>query len=334
MNNVFIIAEAGINHNGSIDIAIQLIDAAKKAGVDAVKFQTFRAEHLVSISAPKADYQKNNTTRDESQLEMLKKLELDADSHRILIDYCRKKDIEFLSSPFDLESVDLLNELKLETFKIPSGEITNIPYLRKIGSLNKQVIMSTGMADMKEVRDALDTLLIAGTNKEKITILHCNTEYPTVVEDVNLLAMLTLKKELGVEVGYSDHTLGIAVPIAAAALGAKIIEKHFTLNRNMDGPDHKASLEPAELKVMVSAIRDIEKALGNGVKKPSLSETRNKAITRKSIVALRDIKKGELLTEENMISKRPAIGISPIDWDTIINTSAKRDFQRDEIIEL
>lgn len=334
MNKVFIIAEAGVNHNGSIDIAKQLIDAAKNAGTDAVKFQTFRTENLVSIFAPKAEYQKNNTIKDESQFEMLKKVELDINSHRILIDYCRKKGLEFLSSPFDLESVELLNELGLEIFKIPSGEITNLPYLRRIGSLNKKVIMSTGMADMKEVKDALEILLDSGTKKENITVLHCNTEYPTAVEDVNLLAMLTLKKELKVEVGYSDHTLGKEIPIAAAALGARIIEKHFTLNRNMDGPDHKASLEPNELKAMVTAIRKIEKALGNGVKNPSPSEAKNKLTTRKSVVAQRKIKKGELLTEENIISKRPAVGINPMNWDSIINTSAKRDFRRDEIIEL
>jgi len=334
MNRVFIIAEAGVNHNGNIDIAKRMIDSAAVADVDAVKFQTFRAEYLASKSAPKAEYQKNSTLRAESQLEMLKKMELDIDSHRILIDYCKEKNIEFLSSPFDLESVDLLNDLGLETFKIPSGEITNLPYLRKIGKLKKQVIMSTGMADMKEVKDALGILIEAGTKKKDITVLHCNTEYPTAIEDVNLLAMLTMKKELGVEVGYSDHTLGIEVPIAAVALGAKVIEKHFTLDRNMEGPDHKASLEPARLGAMVRAIRDVEKALGGGIKNPSISELKNKAITRKSVVALRDIKKGELFTDENIIPKRPGTGISPMDWDSIINRRAKRDFQCDEMIEL
>lgn len=334
MNRVFIIAEAGVNHNGNIDIAKRMIDSAAVADVDAVKFQTFRAEYLVSKSAPKAEYQKNSTLRAESQLEMLKKMELDIDSHRILIDYCKEKNIEFLSSAFDLESVDLLNDLGLETFKIPSGEITNLPYLRKIGGLKKQVIMSTGMADMKEVKDALGILIEAGTKKKDITVLHCNTEYPTAIEDVNLLAMLTMKKELGVEVGYSDHTLGIEVPIAAVALGAKVIEKHFTLDRNMEGPDHKASLEPARLGAMVRAIRDVEKALGGGIKNPSVSELKNKAITRKSVVALRDIKKGELFTDENIIPKRPGMGISPMDWDSIINRRAKRDFQCDEMIEL
>jgi len=334
MNRVFIIAEAGVNHNGNIDIAKRMIDSAAVADVDAVKFQTFRAEYLASKSAPKAEYQKNSTLRAESQLEMLKKMELDIDSHRILIDYCKEKNIEFLSSPFDLESVDLLNDLGLETFKIPSGEITNLPYLRKIGKLKKQVIMSTGMADMKEVKDALGILIEAGTKKKDITVLHCNTEYPTTIEDVNLLAMLTMKKELGVEVGYSDHTLGIEVPIAAVALGAKVIEKHFTLDRNMEGPDHKASLEPARLGAMVRAIRNVEKALGGGIKNPSISELKNKAITRKSVVALRDIKKGELFTDENIIPKRPGTGISPMDWDSIINRRAKRDFQCDEMIEL
>lgn len=334
MSKVFIIAEAGVNHNGSIETARQLIDAAKEAGADAVKFQTFRTEYLVSLTAPKAEYQKNNAIKDEPQFAMLKKAELGISSHRALIDYCKRKNIEFLSSPFDLESIDLLHELGLETFKIPSGEITNLPYLRRLGSLKKEVILSTGMADIKEVSDALTALTDAGTNKENITILHCNTEYPTAFEDVNLLAMLSLKKEFDVTVGYSDHTLGIEIPIAAAALGARVIEKHFTLNRKLNGPDHKASLEPTELKNMVSAIRNIEKALGDGVKKPSLSEIKNKKITRKSIFALRDIKKGEILTEENIIPKRPAVGISPMNWDSIINTPAKRNFRRDETIEV
>ena len=248
--------------------------------------------------------------------------------------YLAKKAIEFLSSPFDLESVDLLNELGLETFKIPSGEITNLPYLRRIGSLKKKVIMSTGMANMKEAKDALNILVGIGTKKENITVLHCNTEYPTVVEDVNLLAMLTLKKEIGVEVGYSDHTLGMEVSIAAAALGARIIEKHFTLNRNMDGPDHKASLEPEQLESMVKAIRKVEKALGHGIKKPSKSEIKNRTSIRKSIVASRNISKGEVFAEENITAKRPAVALSPMEWDNVVGKVSKKSFKKDEAIEL
>jgi N,N'-diacetyllegionaminate synthase len=331
-HKTFIIAEAGVNHNGSIDIAKQLIEAAKDADVNAVKFQTFRAEHFVSISALKAEYQKNYTIESESQLEMLKKLELDVNSHRMLIEYCRKKNIEFLSSPFDLESVDLLYELGLETFKIPSGEITNLPYLRKIGKLKKKIILSTGMANLEEIENALNVLVNTGTPKEIITVLHCNTEYPTALEDVNLLAMLTMKTELDVEVGYSDHTLGIEIPIAAVALGASVIEKHFTLDKNMEGPDHKASLDPDELKQMVRAIRLIEKAMGDGIKKSSQSEQKNKPVVRKSIVAVKDISKGEVFTEENITTKRPGIGISPMMWDEVIGQRANKDYKQDDLI--
>lgn len=271
MDKVFIIAEAGINHNGKIELAYQLIDAAVEAGVDAVKFQTYKADKVISKYAEKAEYQLETTNSTESQLDMAKKLELSYDAFVELKKYCNNKEIVFLSSPFDLDSIDFLNQLGLETFKVPSGEITNLPYLRKLGALNKQVIMSTGMADLREVKDALDVLISSGTNKEKITIIHCNTEYPTPFEDVNLRTMLTIRDKLWVRVGYSDHTLGIEVPVAAVSLGAEVIEKHFTLDRNMEGPDHKASLEPDELKAMVQAIRNIEKALGDGVKRPSKS---------------------------------------------------------------
>jgi N,N'-diacetyllegionaminate synthase len=297
-DKTFIIAEAGVNHNGSLELAQKMIDAAVETGADAVKFQTFKAEKIVSRYAPKAKYQKKTTAAGESHLEMIKKLELDAADHQALIDYCKKKNIRFLSSPFDLESIDLLNELGLNIFKIPSGEITNLPYLRKIGALKKEIILSTGMADLGEIEDALDVLIKAGTARKNITVLHCNTEYPTPYEDVNLKAMETMGLAFpGIKVGYSDHTLGIEVPIAAVAMGATVIEKHFTLDKNMEGPDHKASLEPEELKAMVHAIRNIEKALGNGIKKPSPSELKNMPIARKSIVAARNIRKGELFTK-------------------------------------
>ncbi len=331
---VFIIAEAGVNHNGSVKIAKELINVAREAGADAVKFQTGKADKCISRFAPKAEYQKKSTGEGESQLQMARKSELDKETHQELINDCRKKGIMFLSTPFDLESIDLLNDLGLKTLKIPSGEITNLPYLRKIGSLRKKIIMSTGMANLEEIKAALDILTGSGTPKENITVLHCNTEYPTPFEDVNLLAMLTIKDAFKVNVGYSDHTLGIEVPIAAVALGASVIEKHFTLDRNMEGPDHKASLEPPELKAMVKAIRNIEKIFGDGIKKPSPSESKNKDIARKSIVAVREIKKGEILTEENITAKRPGIGVSPMEWDKIIGKVAKRYFERDEVIEL
>jgi N,N'-diacetyllegionaminate synthase len=330
----FIIAEAGVNHNGSIAIARRLIDIAKEAGADAVKFQTFKTEKLLSKTAPKAQYQSETTGKEGSQFEMLKKFELSLKAHRQLMSYCHKRKIVFLSTPFDLESIDLLNSLGLEILKIPSGEITNLPYLRKIGSLRKKIIISTGMADLKEIKGALKALMEAGTEKEDMIILHANTEYPTPIEDVNLNAMLTIRKTLKVKVGYSDHTLGIEVPIAAVALGAAVVEKHFTLDRKMEGPDHKASLEPHELKAMVKAIRNIEKALGDGIKKPSVSELKNKIIVRKSIVAARSINKDEILSEENITVKRPGVGISPMQWDKITGTKAKRNFAEDELIEI
>lgn len=334
MRSVFIIAEAGVNHNGSLEIAKKLIDAAKECGADAVKFQTFKTEKVVSKKAEKAEYQKQTTDAGESQFEMIKKLELDFNAHKELIKYCKEREIQFLSSPFDLDSIDLLDELGLDTFKIPSGEIINLPYLRKIGEFNKKVILSTGMADLGEIEDALDILIESGTDKENITILHCNTEYPTPFEDVNLKAMLTIKNAFNIKVGYSDHTKGIEVPIAAVALGAEVIEKHFTLDRNMEGPDHKASLEPDELKQMIDSIRNIEKALGNGIKKPSPSENKNKIVVRKSLMAKTYIKKGDIFTEENVGIKRPGNGISPMRWDEVIGKTAKKDFEEDEILEI
>ena len=330
--SVFIIAEAGVNHNGSIELAFKLIDAAVESGADAVKFQTFKAENLVSKNTQKAEYQKQTTNPLESQLDMLKKLELDVDVHKKLIKYCNAKGIMFLSSPFDHDSIDLLNELGLKIYKIPSGEITNLPYLRRIGSLAKQVILSTGVSTLKEVGDALAILVDSGTKKENITVLHANTMYPTPMEDVNLNAMKTIKKEFDVAVGYSDHTLGIEVGIAATAMGASVIEKHFTLDKTMDGPDHKASLEPAELKAMVGAIRNIEKALGNSEKKPSPSESVNIKVVRKSIFANQNIKKCDLLTDKNIAVKRPGGGISPMQWDKIIGTTSSKDYNADELI--
>jgi len=331
--SVFIIAEAGVNHNGSIELAKKLIDVAVEAGVDAVKFQTFKAENLVSKDAQKAKYQQENMQdSNSSQFNMLKKLELDTDTHKRLMLYCKQRDIMFLSTPFDLESIKLLDDLGLEIFKIPSGEITNLPYLRDIGALNKRVILSTGMADIGEIEDALDILIEAGTKRENITILHANTMYPTPIEDVNLRAMVTIGKTFDIAYGYSDHTLGIAVPIGAVAMGANIIEKHFTLDKTMEGPDHKASLEPRELKAMVEAIRDIEVALGSSIKKPTPSERPNIEIARKSIVTNCDIKKGEILDESNLATKRPAKGISPMRWDEIIGTIAYKDYREDELI--
>lgn len=330
---VLIIAEAGVNHNGDINLAKKLIDAAANAGVDYVKFQTFNSKKLVSKNAEKATYQKENTQNEtESQLAMLQKLELSKEVHYELIEYCKAKKIKFLSTGFDLESIQFLNDLNIDLFKVPSGEITNLPYLRIIGGLKKPVIISTGMADMKEIEDALQVVLKSGTNLNNVTILHCNTEYPTPMIDVNLKAMLSIKEKFNVAIGYSDHTLGIEIPIAAVALGAKIIEKHFTLDNTMEGPDHKASLNPIELKAMVDAIRNIEVALGSGIKTPSPSETKNKPIARKSLVANKDIKKGTIFTQENITIKRPGTGISPMLWDTYIGKKATKDYQEDDLI--
>ena len=332
MKRAFIIAEAGVNHNGSIDLAKRLIDKASEAGADAVKFQSFKAEKLVTKSARKAEYQEETTGVEESQFQMIKKLELDYEKHQELMDYCKSKNIIFLSSPFDLESIELLNNLGLEIFKIPSGEITNLPYLRKIGLLKKKVILSTGMSTLGDIEKALEILRESGT--EDITILHCNTEYPTPMKDVNLLAMNTIREAFKVEVGYSDHTLGIEVPIAAVTLGATVIEKHFTLDKNMEGPDHGASLEPNELKEMVISIRNIEMALGDGIKRLTESETKNINMARKSIVAGKAIKKGETFTEENLEIKRPGDGISPMNLDEVIGKVAGRDFEEDELIQI
>lgn len=333
MNRIFVIAEAGVNHNGSMETAKRMIDAAADAGADAVKFQTFRTESLVRKDARKAAYQqKNAADQQESQYEMLKKLELTGEMHRDLMNYCRARGIMFLSTPFDIDSIRMLIDYGIDILKVPSGEVTNYPYLREIGRTGRPVIMSTGMCGLEEVKEAVRTMQESGS--EAITLLHCNTEYPTPMKDVNLRAMCTLRDELHLPVGYSDHTLGIEVPVAAAALGAVVIEKHFTLDRSMEGPDHKASLEPEELKKMVRAVRNIGSALGDGIKKPSPSELKNRDVARKSIVAKRDIRKGEVFTEENLTAKRPGNGISPMRWNDVIGLTADRDYGRDEMIEL
>lgn len=331
MMGVYIIAEAGVNHNGSFDLACKLVDAAKSAGVDCIKFQTFKSKNLVSHTAQKADYQKN-TTGDGSQVDMLKKLELSYDEFIALKKYCDKVGITFLSTPFDFDSIDFLNSIDMPFWKIPSGEITNLPYLLALARTGKPVVMSTGMCEMEEIEAAIKVLRENGI--KDIKLLHCNTEYPTPFEDVNLRAMQTMRDAFGLEVGYSDHTKGIEVPVAAVAMGASVIEKHFTLDRNMEGPDHKASLEPGELAAMVSSIRHIEKALGNGDKTPSPSEQKNISIARKSIVAKKLIKAGDEFTEENITVKRPGSGISPMKWFEVLGTKATRDFQEDELIEL
>ena len=329
--SVYIIAEAGVNHNGDINLAYQLVDAAKAAGVDCIKFQTFKSENLVSHTAQKAEYQKA-ATGDSSQQDMLKQLELSFDEFVSLKEYCDRKGICFLSTPFDFESIEFLNSIDMPFWKIPSGEVTNYPYLVALAKSGKPVVMSTGMCEMQEIEDAIAVLRENGTSD--IKLLHCNTEYPTPYEDVNLRAMKTLRDAFGVEVGYSDHTKGIEVPIAAVAMGASVIEKHFTLDRNMEGPDHKASLEPQELKQMVDSIRHIEAALGSGDKRPSPSEKKNMAVARKSIVAAKRIKAGDILTEENITVKRPGNGICPMRWKEVLGTRAVRDFEEDELIEI
>lgn len=335
MNRVLIIAEAGVNHNGSMEIAKKLIDAAAIAGVDYVKFQTFNADRLASKNAKKAVYQqKNMNNTDDSQYAMLKKLELSQTQHIELINYCNEKGVKFFSTAFDLDSIDLLSSLNLGFWKIPSGEITNYPYLKRIALKQQPVILSTGMCEMIDIENALSVLLKFGLSKEQITILHCNTEYPTPMEDVNLNAMKTIADKFGVKVGYSDHTRGIEVPIAAVALGSTIIEKHFTLDRLMEGPDHTASLEPDELKAMVNAIRNIEKALGSVDKIISTSEQKNIAVARKSIVAAIEISEGELFTEDNLTVKRPGTGVSPMLWESIVGRVAKKQYHPDDLIEL
>ena len=333
---VIIIAEAGVNHNGDMDLAKALIDAAADAGVDYVKFQTFSAEKLVSKDAKKADYQSRNIGDDnDSQFEMLKSLELSPEQHLELIAYCNEHGLSFFSTAFDLDSLQFLHDIGLKMVKIPSGELTNLPYLELAAKLFESVILSTGMATMEEINAAVDVFINNGIAKDQITILHCNTEYPTPYEDVNLKAMLHIQMELKTEIGYSDHTLGIEVPIAAVALGAKVIEKHFTLDRNLPGPDHRASLEPEELKAMVQSIRNIELAIsGTGFKEPSTSELKNIIVGRKSIVAKKDIKKGDIFTVDNITSKRPGGGLSPMLWHKILGQVAKKNFNLDEFITL
>ena len=333
-NKVIIIAEAGVNHNGNYDLAKRMVDAAKESGADYIKFQTAVPELVISKFAEKAEYQKENTGDGQSQLEMCKKIHLNLSDYKPLKAYCDEVGIKFLSTPFDLVSIDVLTELNMDFFKIPSGEITNLPYLRKIARTGTPVILSTGMSTIEEIHDALNVLYKNGLSKEKITILHANTEYPTPMKDVNLNAMKTIADEFNVKVGYSDHTLGVEVPVAAIALGATVIEKHFTLDKNMDGPDQKASLEPHELKLMVQSIRNIESALGNRTKMASESESKNIAIARKSIVASQDIKKGDFFTEENITVKRPGNGISPMLWDDVLGKKAMHDFNEDELIEI
>lgn len=335
-DHTLIIAEAGVNHNGSIELAKKLVEKAKEAGADYIKFQTFKASKLVTKAAKQAEYQQSNIgEQEDSQYQMLKKLELSPEKHEVLIDYCCQLGIKFFSTAFDFDSIEYLHSLNLGLWKIPSGEVTDFPFLKRIAAYNEKTILSTGMCDMQDVRNAVETLYKNGLSKENLILLHCNTEYPTPFEDVNLKAMDALRKEFGVEVGYSDHTKGIEVPIAAVALGATVIEKHFTLDRTLPGPDHKASLEPDELKAMVKAIRNIEKAVsGDGKKHISESERKNIAIARKSIVAACDIKIGETFTEENLAVKRPGNGISPMRWEEVLGMKAKRDFNEDELIEI
>jgi N,N'-diacetyllegionaminate synthase len=334
MAKTFIIAEVGVNHNADLNLAYQLIDVAVSAGVDAVKFQSAIPELVVTGYAHKANYQKETTGADETQLEMIRKIHFPLDVYGPIKAYCDKKKTIFLSTAFDLLSLEYLENLGLPYHKIPSGEITNLPYLRQIGRYGKPVIISTGMANLGEIEAALDTLEQVGSSRSQITVLHCNTEYPTPMADVNLRAMLTLRDAFGVAVGYSDHTLGIEVPIAAVAVGAIMIEKHFTLDRNLPGPDHKASLEPGELKAMVSAIRNIEQAMGDGIKRPSFSEAKNKAIARRSLVAACAIRAGDFFSEVNLTAKRPGTGLSPMRWDDVLGRRAVRDFAPDEMIEL
>ena len=330
--SVFIIAEVGVNHNGSLELAKQSVDVAKDCGANAVKFQSFKASTLVTKSAKQAYYQIANTGKQESQFDMLKRLELSEADHQELVDYCQQKNIEFMSTPFDLQSIHFLNGLGVNRFKIPSGEITNYPYLKMVGSFNKEIVLSTGMTSLADIEAALNLLIDSGTNKDKITFLHATTDYPTQMQDVNLTAMQTIAQAFKVKVGYSDHTPGIEVPTAAVALGASIIEKHFTLDKNLPGPDHKASLEPQELQAMVKAIRNIEIALGDGIKRPSANEQKNMQVARKSLVALTDIKKGDTFSEHNLTVKRPGLGISPMRWNEVIGQLAQKDYQADDMI--
>lgn len=329
-----IIAEAGVNHNGSLSLAKNLVAHAAIAGADIIKFQSFITAKSISIAAPKAEYQKQNTDVAESQYEMVRKLELSRADHEALIEECRRHDIGFLSTAFDDESFDMLIEMKIGQIKIPSGELTNLPLLRYMTRLGLPVMLSTGMANLGEIEAAIEAIEQVGTPRNLITVLHCTTEYPAPMAEVNLQAMVSIKAALGVEVGYSDHTLGIEIPIAAVALGARVIEKHFTLDRTLPGPDHQASLEPHELKAMIDAIRNVEVALGDGIKRPSASELKNKQIARKSLVAISAIRAGEPFSAENVSAKRPGNGISPMRWDEIMGRPAPRDFAADELLEL
>ncbi len=330
--SIKIIAEAGVNHNGSLDTAKQMVTAAKQAGADYIKFQTFSPRELVAKSAGKAEYQKQTTGKQESQLEMLEKLALSQKDFLELQEYCKEQGIGFLSTPFDLESICFLEKLDMDFWKLPSGEVTNLPYLLEIAKTKRPIVMSTGMCQMEEIEEAVECLNSRGSRS--ISLLHCNTEYPTPMQDVNLRAMLTLQDRFHLPVGYSDHTQGIEIPIAAAAMGACILEKHFTLDRRMEGPDHSASLEPAELMAMVLAVRNVEQALGNGKKEPSQSEQKNISAVRKSIVAKRNIKKGEIFSDENLTAKRPGTGISPMKWLEVVGKKAERDFEEDELIHV
>jgi N,N'-diacetyllegionaminate synthase len=334
MTKTFIIAEAGVNHNGSLDLALKMVDSALSAGADAVKFQTFKAEKMITATAPKAGYQKQTSDPLETQMEMVRKLELDEEAHKTLFSHCQTLGIEFISSPFDLDSIDFLDLLGMKIFKIPSGEITNLPYLKKLGGLNKHLLLSTGMANLGEIEAALDLLTGPGTPRNHITVMHCTTGYPTPFEDVNLRAIKTIRHAFpGISVGYSDHTRGIETAVAAVAMGAEVIEKHFTLDKRLPGPDHQASLEPEELAAMVTGIRNMEISLGSGIKKPTPTDLANIPIVRKSIVAAGPIAKGEMFTEKNITSKRPGTGISPMRWDEMIGRRANRNYEQDEFIE-
>ncbi|MDZ4726916.1 MAG: N-acetylneuraminate synthase [Leptospira sp.] len=333
-DKVLIIAEAGVNHNGDLNLAKSMIDIAAEAGADVVKFQTFKAENIVTKSALKAEYQIKNTGSDDSQFAMLKNLEISFEDHKVLIEHCKLRNIKFLSTGFDLESLNFLNTLNFPFFKIPSGEITNYPYLEKISEFNKPVILSTGMSNMEEIHSAIEVLISKGLKKADLVVLHCNTDYPTPFSDVNLRAMKTIAEKFSVKIGYSDHTPGIEISLAAVALGAVVIEKHFTLDKEMTGPDHKASLDPNELKSLVKGIRNIESALGSSIKQASQSEMKNIPIVRKSIVAAKNIKKGEKFTETNLTTKRPASGINPMMWPEVIGQISLRDYEVDDFIEL
>ena len=332
MDRVIIIAEAGVNHNGSVSLAKKMVDAAKEAGADYVKFQTFVPQALVASYASKAEYQKAATGSDETQLQMLNKLALTKDNFKELRDYCSTVGIGFISTPFDMGSIDFLESFDMDFWKIPSGEVTNFPYLVAMAKTGRKIIMSTGMCNLSEIKDAIEVLESNGA--DDITLLHCNTQYPTPFDDVNLQAIKTISESTGKPVGYSDHALGIEIPIAAVAIGASVIEKHFTLDRNMGGPDHKASLTPDELKEMVTSIRNVERAMGNGIKVASKSEEANKTVARKSIVANCKIVEGEKFTEDNLTTKRPGTGISPMRWDEIIGRVSNRNYEKDELIEL